>query len=246
MGIGNLSNVLRAYAPRQRLDRARPRRGGRSLLGARLLRHGTRSKRRSARACSHGWATTRRPTTGACSQRRRSCGSTAKIATACRSSTSCTGRKASAEEVLHPPFETERFADATDLQRAWDDSVLHPLPDDPARLGFAVDPTMGELAPRLGQPTELYRGLRAEALAMLVYIGTRVQELSAARPGRSRSRARYATTPTRSSCARETPKRRTGTRSTPRASRSTFGDATSQASRRRRSSSCWTTSPRAT
>ena len=39
---------------------------------------------------------------------------------------------------------------------------------------------MGELAPRLGQPTELYRGLRAEALATLVYIGTRVQALSAA------------------------------------------------------------------
>ena len=88
--------------------------------------------------------------------------------------------KGSAEEALHPPFETERFADATDLQRAWDDDVLHRLPNDPVRLGFAVDRTMGELAPRLGQPRELYRGLRAEALAALVYIGTRVQELSAA------------------------------------------------------------------
>ncbi len=88
--------------------------------------------------------------------------------------------KGSAEEALHPPFETDRFADATDLQRAWDENVLQPLPIDPARLGFAVDRTMGELAPRLGQPSELYRGLRAEALAMLVYIGMRVQGLSAA------------------------------------------------------------------
>ena len=88
--------------------------------------------------------------------------------------------KGSAEEALHPPFETERFADPTDLQRAWDESVLQPLPDEPLSLGFAIDPTMGELAPRLGQPQELYRGLRAEALATLVYIGTRVHSLSAA------------------------------------------------------------------
>ena len=88
--------------------------------------------------------------------------------------------KDSSEEALHPPFETERFADATDLQRAWDENVLQPLPDDPATFGFAVDRTMGELAARLGQPRELYRGLQAEALATLVYIGTRVQALSAA------------------------------------------------------------------
>jgi hypothetical protein len=39
---------------------------------------------------------------------------------------------------------------------------------------------MGELAPELGQPTSLYRGLRAEALALLVYVGTRVRALSGA------------------------------------------------------------------
>ncbi len=88
--------------------------------------------------------------------------------------------KGSAEEALHPPFETERFADATDLQRAWDENALQPLPSDPGRLGFAIDSTMGELAPQLGQPKELFRGLRAEALAVLVFIGTRVQALSAA------------------------------------------------------------------
>jgi hypothetical protein len=86
--------------------------------------------------------------------------------------------KASAEEVLHPADATERFADGLDLQRAWDDLVLHPLPQDPARLGFTVDPSMGELAARLGRPRELYRGLRPEALAVLVYTGSRVRELS--------------------------------------------------------------------
>ncbi|HUF02150.1 MAG TPA: hypothetical protein VMN35_06970 [Gaiellaceae bacterium] len=88
--------------------------------------------------------------------------------------------KASAEEVLHPPFETERFADPADLVEAWERRALHPVPQDPDRLWFAVDRTMGELAPRLGQARELYRGLRAEALALLVYIARRVHELSGA------------------------------------------------------------------
>jgi Transglycosylase SLT domain len=88
--------------------------------------------------------------------------------------------KASAEEVLHPPSETERYADAVDLGRAWDEKTLHPLPNERARLGFAVDRSMGELATELGQPRELYRGLRAEALALLVYMAGRVKEIAGA------------------------------------------------------------------
>ena len=88
--------------------------------------------------------------------------------------------KSSHEEVLHPPSETQRFADPVDVQQAWDDDLLQPLPDEPARLGFAIDRTMGELAPNLGQPKELYRGLRAESLALLVYLAGRVKELSGA------------------------------------------------------------------
>jgi hypothetical protein len=88
--------------------------------------------------------------------------------------------KTSAEEVLHPPFETERLADATDLQRAWAEMRLQALPNDPARLGFSIDDNMGELAATLGQPRQLYRGLRSEALALLVYMGTRVKTLSGA------------------------------------------------------------------
>jgi hypothetical protein len=90
------------------------------------------------------------------------------------------GAKASAEEVLHPPGETERFADPAQLARAWERHDLHPLPHDSARLGFVVDDTLGELASGLGQSAELYAGLRAEALAMLVYIAHRVRELSGA------------------------------------------------------------------
>lgn len=88
--------------------------------------------------------------------------------------------KGSAEEVLHPPSETERFADPADLEQAWENRTLQPVPDEPNRLWFALDPTMGELAPRLAEPKELYRGLRAEALALLVYLAARVHELGGA------------------------------------------------------------------
>jgi hypothetical protein len=88
--------------------------------------------------------------------------------------------KASAEEVLHPPSETERFSDGADLEAAWKQHVLQPLPRNPGRFWFAVDPAFGELAHRLGRPKALYRGLRAEALALLVYLADRVHLLSGA------------------------------------------------------------------
>lgn len=90
------------------------------------------------------------------------------------------GTKGSAEDVLHPPSQTERFADDVDLQRAWESHVLQPLPNEPERLWFSVDPTMGELASELGRQRALYRGLRVEALALLVYVAARVHELSGA------------------------------------------------------------------
>ncbi len=88
--------------------------------------------------------------------------------------------KASAEEVLHPPAATERFHTPADLEHAWQRHSLDPLPDRPARLHLRIDPRMGALAPRLGQRPELYRGLRPEALALLVYLADRVHALSRA------------------------------------------------------------------
>ncbi len=88
--------------------------------------------------------------------------------------------KASAEEVLHPPSETERFADGSDLERAWDEHALQVVPNEPERLWFTLDRAFGELASRLGRPKDLYRGLRPEALALLVYMTSRVHELSGA------------------------------------------------------------------
>jgi Transglycosylase SLT domain len=99
--------------------------------------------------------------------------------------------KASAEEALHPRAETRRFADAAELGAAWATHLLQTVPNDPQRLGFAIDPTLGELAGRLGRPRSLYRGLRAESLALLIYLADRVRRLSgASRPLRVTSAVR--------------------------------------------------------
>ena len=58
--------------------------------------------------------------------------------------------KNSAEEVLHPPASTPRFATPAALRAAWDDGEIRALPDDPVRTGLARDPRMGELAARIG------------------------------------------------------------------------------------------------
>lgn len=85
----------------------------------------------------------------------------------------------SAEVVLHPPDETDHFADGDALQAAYDDGDIAGLP--PAYLlrhGLRLDPQMGELAGKVGEKPKLYRGLRREALAMLAYIGTGVRAIS--------------------------------------------------------------------
>ncbi len=89
--------------------------------------------------------------------------------------------KASAEEVLHPRSETEVFEEPDDVKAAYDAGELRPFPDDPARYGLRRDRRMGELAKRLDEDPELYRGLRPEALAAAVYIGRRVRELASTR-----------------------------------------------------------------
>jgi hypothetical protein len=86
--------------------------------------------------------------------------------------------KASAEEVLHPLDETHAFVTPGDLKHAWDERAVVPFPADEAVTGLRRDARMGELARRLHQPPSLYRGLRPEALAMALYIGAQVRQLS--------------------------------------------------------------------
>ena len=78
--------------------------------------------------------------------------------------------KASAEEVLRPESRYPPYEDDADLRRAYSREELVPLPNDPGRLAFWPGRTMGSLARRLEVPKILYRGLRQEALACLLYI----------------------------------------------------------------------------
>jgi hypothetical protein len=88
------------------------------------------------------------------------------------------GAKGSAEEVLHPPGSAPQFADPGQLRAAWDDGQIVAFPDRPRVTGLKRDSRMGELAGRLDQPAGLYRGLKPEALAMALYIGAQVRQLS--------------------------------------------------------------------
>jgi hypothetical protein len=90
--------------------------------------------------------------------------------------------KASAEEVLHPADRTQVFATPDDLAAAWDDGEIVAFPQDETITGLQRDGRMGELARRIDQPAERYQGLRPEALAMALYIGAQVREISGQSP----------------------------------------------------------------
>ncbi len=84
----------------------------------------------------------------------------------------------SAAEVLHPPDQTQAFADPASLDRAYASAIVVRLPSNPGSLGLAYDPGIGELADRLGFRPALYRGLRPEALHLLIELAARVRTLS--------------------------------------------------------------------
>jgi len=92
-------------------------------------------------------------------------------------------RKASAEEVLHPPDSTPRYGDPFAIGRARAAGELVPL--DRLRLaaaGVRVDPRMGELASKVHQSRRLYRALRPQALRMLEVIGAGTRAIAHTRP----------------------------------------------------------------
>ena len=78
--------------------------------------------------------------------------------------------KNSAEEVLHPGNETDRYESPDDLEDAYEEDALRPFPNAPTRTGLLRDRAMGKLAPRLEVGRDLYRGLRPEAYALALYL----------------------------------------------------------------------------
>ena len=95
--------------------------------------------------------------------------------------------KASAEEVLRPESRYPPYEDHEALRRAYRHDELVPLPRDPERLGYSVARGMGSLARHLKQPRILYRGLRREALACLLYIAKEYRRITGYRPTRKRA-----------------------------------------------------------
>jgi len=87
--------------------------------------------------------------------------------------------KATQEEVFHPEDETEVFDDAGAITEALDDEELLPLPTDES-LGFQASDQVGELAGKLDESPETYEALRPEALAALIYLSAQVRERSGA------------------------------------------------------------------
>ena len=85
----------------------------------------------------------------------------------------------SGELVLRPPAETDRYSDAHALRAGYDEGELVPLGRDPMRLGFTLDPAIGRLSlgRARGRPA-LYRGLRPEALAALLYLTKEVDRVA--------------------------------------------------------------------
>ncbi|MEA2444998.1 MAG: hypothetical protein QOJ12_2290, partial [Thermoleophilales bacterium] len=86
--------------------------------------------------------------------------------------------KASGENLLRPPDRFRPYKDSGDLRKAYAKGELIALPDDPRRLGFRVDPGMGSLARKVKERRALFRGLRPEAMATLLYITKEVRRIA--------------------------------------------------------------------
>jgi hypothetical protein len=87
------------------------------------------------------------------------------------------GAKSTQEEVFHPEEETDVFDDSVAIKAALGDGGLERLPHG-GTLGYRIDRRMGELAPQLGVKPGVYRALRPEALAALIYMASKVRAIN--------------------------------------------------------------------
>jgi Transglycosylase SLT domain len=87
----------------------------------------------------------------------------------------------SGEAVLHPPGTTEVFSNPSALKSARSTGALLAVPDQASKRHFALDPAVAAQAQRLGRDPSLYSALRPEALGVLYYIADRVHAISGVR-----------------------------------------------------------------
>jgi soluble lytic murein transglycosylase-like protein len=84
----------------------------------------------------------------------------------------------SAEPIMRPAASTPTFPDQAAVRQARSSGALEAVPDDPGKRHFALDPAAAALARSYGRDPALYASLRPEALAVLYYIADRVHRLS--------------------------------------------------------------------
>ncbi len=84
-------------------------------------------------------------------------------------------------EVLQPPNRTTSFADPSALAAGYTGHAIVPLPSNARALGLAYYPGIGAYAHSVGAPRGLYRGLRPDALTLLIELAARVRALSGVR-----------------------------------------------------------------
>jgi hypothetical protein len=101
------------------------------------------------------------------------------------------GRGASAELVFHPPESTRRYAEPEDVEAAVQAGVLRPLPSDPARLHFRIDPGLDRMTARFGAAPGAYRTLRPRAFHLLDYLAAQVFHISGEHRPLTVTRATY-------------------------------------------------------
>jgi hypothetical protein len=80
--------------------------------------------------------------------------------------------------VLRPPGSTAVFSDPAALRRGRSTGALLPVPNEPSKRHFAVDPAVAAEARQLGRDPSLYTALRPEALGVLYYIADRAHSIS--------------------------------------------------------------------
>jgi hypothetical protein len=80
--------------------------------------------------------------------------------------------------VLHPSAAAHPYRDPAALAAAYQSRQLVPLPANAAQLGIEVSPAMGTGAKRVGAPPTLYRGLRPDAVRLLIDLVAQVRALS--------------------------------------------------------------------
>ncbi len=166
MGVGNLQNVLKAYADGEDTDGLRY---AQVYFDSTPIRHAAaHAKLASLGDDSSNYLWKLRAAERIMALSRDDPSELARVQALQTS-------KNSAEEVLHPSGSTAAFATPADLQGAWNSGSIVALPTGTLKAGFRIDRDMGELAGSIGQKPSLYRGLRPEALAMALYISAQVR-----------------------------------------------------------------------